>query len=199
MPSPFAQGPRLLDRGEGGLGLGLALARRFTELHGGTIALEPIETGGSRFVVTLPRAADNVELRTVSEKSGTIAAVPRRVLVVDDNADAAEMLCAALGGAGHVVASALNGLDAISIAKQFDPEVAILDIGLPDVTGYELARHLRTEHPSIRLIALTGYGQVTDVNAAKDAGFDVHRAKPLETELVLELIEGTAEADNVRA
>jgi CheY-like chemotaxis protein len=111
------------------------------------------------------------------------------VLVVDDNTDACHMLQAALGQAGHTVAVASTGPDAIRVASEFRPEVAVLDIGLPGMDGYELARRLRAEHPGIRLIALTGYSQVADVEAAVHAGFDAHCAKPVTTTALLSCID----------
>jgi signal transduction histidine kinase len=189
---PFAQGPRTLDRTQGGLGLGLALARSFTALHGGTIHLEdPPSQRGSRFVVRLPlaeasprpAAADQPPRVPDAERS-------RRVLVVDDNADACDMLRIALEEAGHVVAVAPNGIRALAEAASFNPEVGILDIGLPGMDGYELARHLRQLRPGIRLIALTGYGQPSDVHAARQAGFDRHCTKPVDISALLGEVQG---------
>lgn len=188
--APFAQGPRALDRREGGLGLGLALARMFTELHDGTIQVEQrgADVGGSRFVVTLPLARPDVTAAP-AEPVPTAQGVPsRKILVVDDNADACEMLRSALVHAGHAVEVAANGPDAIAIADGFRPDVGVLDIGLPGMNGYELARRLRRSHSTIRLIALTGYGQIGDVDAATAAGFDAHCAKPVTTTTLLEHI-----------
>ncbi len=186
---PFAQGPRALDRREGGLGLGLSLARTFTELHGGTIHVERREGAtGSRFVVMLPLApapVADVEAEAAAA-AGPIAS--RRVLVVDDNADALEMLRSALAHAGHVVATAGNGSEAMEIAAEFRPDVGVLDIGLPGMNGYELARHLRRADEAIRLIALTGYGRAGDLEAAAAAGFDAHCAKPVTQKVLLALI-----------
>jgi signal transduction histidine kinase/ActR/RegA family two-component response regulator len=185
----FSQGPRALDRREGGLGLGLSLARTFTELHGGTIQVEERKPEKwSRFVVTLPLAS--VEATVAAPPSADLAGpqVPRRVLLVDDNADACDMLRSTLSDAGHVLAIAGNGPDAIAMAVEFHPEVGVLDIGLPGMDGYELARRLRASHAGIRLIALTGYGQTADVEAAMAAGFDAHCAKPVTTATLLELI-----------
>ncbi len=190
--NPFAQGPRNLDRREGGLGLGLALARSFTELHGGTIAVESVEHGtGSRFVITLPLATSAVEAPTPQPTSPSAYGSTRRVLVVDDNEDATEMLRAALGDAGHVVAAVGTAADALALTDDFRPDVGILDIGLPDMDGYALAGLLRQSHPEIRLIALTGYGQEADLQAALNAGFDAHCAKPVTTATLLDLIEAT--------
>jgi signal transduction histidine kinase len=188
----FAQGPRALDRREGGLGLGLALARTFTELHNGTIRVEALAgEKWSRFVVTLPLAPATVAPPpAVAPTRALEPSLPRRVLLVDDNADACEMLRTALGDAGHTLAIANNGDDALSVAGRFQPQVGVLDIGLPGMNGYELARRLRTFYPGIRLIALTGYGQTGDVEAALAAGFDAHCAKPVTTASLLELIAG---------
>jgi signal transduction histidine kinase len=188
---PFAQGPRALDRRQGGLGLGLALARTFTELHGGTIRVEGRgDDRGSRFVVSLPLAtataaepADEEPVPIVRTHDG------RRVLVVDDNVDACEMLRAALRHSGHELAVAGNGPDAMARAAEFHPDVAVVDIGLPDMNGYELARRLRAAHPGLRLIALTGYGQTSDLAAASAAGFDAHCTKPIALTALLDRIE----------
>ena len=186
----FAQGPQTLARSEGGLGLGLALARSFTELHGGTIAVQSVDGGGGRFIVTLPLAVEAVETPPNQYRRSDLHRSVRRVLVVDDNEDATEMLRAALGDAGHVVVAAATGADALALTTDFKPEVGVLDIGLPGMNGYELARRLRDRDGAIRLIALTGYGQVSDVEAAKGAGFDAHCAKPIMTAALLDLIEG---------
>jgi CheY-like chemotaxis protein/anti-sigma regulatory factor (Ser/Thr protein kinase) len=189
---PFAQGPRALDRREGGLGLGLALARTFTELHGGTIHVENrAPQPGSRFVVTLPLAAV-AAIEPISATPGSAVVTAQRVLVVDDNADACEMLRLALEQAGHEPEIAAAGPDALALAAQFEPDVAILDIGLPGMNGYEVARRLRSSQPGIRLIALTGYGRSGDLEAATAAGFDAHCAKPIAIAELLEIIKAKA-------
>lgn len=181
----FAQGPRTRDQANGGLGLGLALARSFTELHGGTIAYEPVPEGGSRFLVTLPAVERRTDPLRVPAVAPVRPARSFRVLVVDDNADAAEMLRMALTDAGQVVATAGRGADALALARDFAPEVGVLDIGLPDMDGYALARALRATYGGIVLIALSGYGQATDVEQALAAGFDVHFAKPASLDALL--------------
>jgi signal transduction histidine kinase/CheY-like chemotaxis protein len=191
----FAQGPRSLDRREGGLGLGLALARSFTELHGGAIFVESVDgSSGCRFVVTLPMVADADLAAATPPNRVDGNGSSRRVMVVDDNDDASAMLSAALREAGHLVETAANGAEAIGVSLEFQPEVAVLDIGLPGMTGYELASRLRTSLRTIRLIALTGYGQVADLEAAKNAGFDAHCSKPVATAALLELIDGQVTA-----
>jgi signal transduction histidine kinase len=190
--APFAQGPRTLDRAQGGLGLGLALARSLTTLHGGTIELETPPSGrGSRFVVRIPLATGDPAPAAVADPAGWVPRDGgRRVLVVDDSVDACEMLRAVLERAGHYVAMALDGPSALQAASTFEPQVGILDIGLPGMDGYELARQLRRSHPLIRLIALTGYGQPADAQTAERAGFDRHCTKPVEIASLLEQIEG---------
>jgi signal transduction histidine kinase/ActR/RegA family two-component response regulator len=178
---PFAQGPRALDRTDGGgLGLGLALARSLTEAHGGTIHVQGRDgKAGSCFVVTLPLIPADVDGDDTSSSQAVGRADAKRVLVVDDNMDACEMLRAALEHAGHLVAIAGTGPDAIAIATDFVPDVAVLDLGLPGMNGYELASHLRRSHQQMCLIAVTGYGRAGDVEAAAAAGFDAHYAKPV--------------------
>jgi len=188
---PFAQGPRAIDRVQGGLGLGLALARTFAELHGGGVRYESVEGHGSRFVVTLPLAAAE------SEPATPVATVrseypARRVLVVDDNADAASMLAEAFQAAGHTVAVAHDGETALTCLRTFGADVGIFDIGLPGLTGYELARRARALFPGLRLIAVTGYGQPADVDLAHEAGFNAHCVKPVSTSILLGLISANA-------
>jgi signal transduction histidine kinase/ActR/RegA family two-component response regulator len=192
--TPFAQGPRTLDRREGGLGLGLALARTFIELHGGTIHVEGRQPeSGTRFVVTLPLAMPEALVEAPDPMLATHHAPAQRILVVDDNRDACEMLRVALEQAAHDVAVAANGPDALTVAAAFHPDVAVLDIGLPGMDGFELARRLRLAHPGIRLIALTGYSRPGDLEAATTAGFDAHCAKPTTTAELLRLIAGAEE------
>jgi signal transduction histidine kinase len=187
---PFAQGPRALDRREGGLGLGLALARTFAELHAGTIRLEAGDGGrGSRFVIDLPLVSTTAPRQTAPPPAPAPDSA-QRVLIVDDNADAREMLRLALEQAGHIVATANDGPSAIDVTATFRPDVGILDIGLPGMDGYELARRLRDGYPQIRLIALSGYSRRLDQEAARLAGFDVHCAKPVSTTVLLDRIAG---------
>jgi signal transduction histidine kinase len=181
----FVQGDRALDRGQGGLGIGLTLVKRLVELHQGRVEVASEGAGrGATFSVTLPcisavepqpqRVAPVVSGRSSSEVYG------RRVLVVDDNVDAAESTAAFLRLEGHEVKAVHDGLQALASLKVFDPHVVVLDIGLPGLDGYAVARQLRargdTSH--VLLIALTGYGQKEDRQRAADSGFDYHFVKP---------------------
>ena len=177
---PFFQAPQPLARDTGGLGLGLAIVRRIVELHGGSVSAHSEGEGkGSRFEVLLPLGA----AQSVPEQTGASPAAARLdVLLVDDNLDAAEVVAALLAHMGHTVRVAATGEEALAAAAQRRPDVAILDIGLPDMDGYALAARLRARQPAgqpaLRLVALTGYGQQADVAQAGAAGFDLHLTKP---------------------
>jgi PAS domain S-box-containing protein len=187
----FTQGERSLDRAQGGLGIGLAVVKRIVELHGGSVhASSPGRGKGSEFVVRLPIAEE-----TTGAANGELAREggPRRlkVFVVDDNQDATQMLSALLRVLGHEVATANSGREALSIARQFEADVWLLDIGLPEMDGYELARKIRTT-PGLRnayLVAVTGYGQPTDHERSRAAGFDAHLVKPVLAETLQEVLE----------
>jgi CheY-like chemotaxis protein len=186
----FVQGDRSVDRAQGGLGLGLTLVRRLTEMHGGSVAAASEGAGrGALFTVRLPRisppqpASDRTSFPTVVES--------RRILVVEDNADGREMLRTILGLQGHEVHEAVDGQSAIEQIARFRPHAAIIDIGLPGMDGYTVAAQIRAgerEGPPIRLIALTGYGTAEDRRRAAAAGFDTHLTKPVEPESLARLL-----------
>ncbi|MGE5813770.1 MAG: response regulator, partial [Acidobacteriota bacterium] len=193
----FAQGRQALDRAQGGLGLGLAIVKSLVALHGGSVWARSDGPGtGSEFVVRLPlaRAAAAAEVRDVPAGDTAGAAAGWRVLVVDDNDDAAAMLREALEHCGNQARTARDALSALSVAEEFTPDVALLDIGLPVINGYELARQFRS-YPSLermRLIAITGYGQESDRAQAEAAGFDAHLVKPVDLDELVALIDTLA-------
>ena len=185
----FVQSKRTIERSEGGLGLGLSIVRNLVALHGGTIGVHSEGIGrGSEFVLRLP--ASDLPAHPGRELTGRIPipAVPegRRILIVDDNVDAAEMLAEVLSSLGHQTRVAFDGAAGLDAAAGFAPDIAFLDIGLPAMDGYELARKMRAElHiPELRLVALTGYGQESDRQRSKAAGFDIHLVKPIDLEAV---------------
>ncbi len=190
----FVQGEQALQRAKGGLGLGLAIARNIVELHGGRITAHSAGPGhGSEFVVTLPRAPQVLAGEPVppARPPARAATVPLRVLIVDDNEDAARSLEMLLSLDGHLVRTASTGHAALQVLQSFVPDVALLDIGLPDVDGYELARRLRADERTqgTWLIALTGYGTASDLQQALRAGFDEHLTKPVEPEVLAERLD----------
>jgi len=190
----FTQADRSLDRSRGGLGLGLALVKGLTELHGGRIVAHSDGIGrGSKFTVILPLAVEP-EPPGVEYSSPPIVERSTRVLVIEDNRDAATTLRLILERHGHVVELAHNGPDGLETAREFRPEVIVCDIGLPGLDGYAVAAALRTDHRfSVkRLIALSGYGRDEDRTRAMHAGFDEHLTKPVDAATLLRLIAESA-------
>jgi signal transduction histidine kinase/ActR/RegA family two-component response regulator len=178
----FQQGARDSARSEGGLGLGLTIVRRLVELHGGTVEARSDGPGhGSEFVVALPwdERAPTVTTAATSDHQRPAAANARKILVVDDNKDAAEALAEALEIMGHEPRIAFDGPSALRVSAEWRPDVIFLDIGLPGMDGYDVAREIsRRAGRRPTLVALTGYGQASDRAKAGDAGFDHHFVKP---------------------
>ncbi len=194
---PFVQAKTVAERTEGGLGIGLALVKNIVQLHGGSVmARSPGPNQGAEFEIHLPAGLqDELSAPLTRARTGTTGrvATSRRVLIVDDNKDAAEMLGEILRMSGHSTAIANDGPQALLLAPTFRPEIAILDIGLPVMDGYELAAKIcaqQSSDPRPRLIALTGYGGAEDRKRSREGGFDAHLVKPISASALLAAIEG---------
>ena len=204
---PFVQGSRKLLRSQGGLGVGLSLANRLVELHDGTLHAESEGEGhGSEFIVKLPLssrapAGTAVQLRDPLTSAVTPSPPPvvqchRRVLVVDDNVDAAESLKMLLELGGANVRQAHDGYEALAIAREFDAEVIVLDIGMPGLDGYAVCRQLRAmpHGQEMRILALTGWGQQDDRRKTREAGFDAHLVKPVDPDQLTRILSDVSAA-----
>lgn len=179
----FTQADRTLDRSQGGLGIGLSLVQRLVELHGGRVEAQSAGLGqGSEFIVRLPALTEAIEASVSVEALKPHSQSSSRVLVVDDNLDAADMLAMMLQMFGHEVRAVYSGQAALETVIEYQPDVVLLDIGLPEMNGYEVAWHLRQQPQTkdVWLIAITGYGQETDRQRSQEAGFDHHLVKPVE-------------------
>jgi CheY-like chemotaxis protein len=198
----FSQGTTTLDRGQGGLGIGLALVKYLVEMHGGTVEARSAGHGmGSEFIVRLSAVAATETARETGQPlpSGVAAAKGRslRILVVDDNRDSADLQATLLRHKGYEVKTAYDGNGALKVALRFRPEVILLDIGLPEIDGYEVAYRIRQQDVlrDVVLIAMTGYGQPEDRQRSLAVGFDHHLVKPAEfAELqgILASVDGAA-------
>ena len=189
---PFLQVNPTLERSAGGLGMGLTIVRRLAELHGGVVHAESAGQGkGARFLVRVPLAA--AQAHADEPKSGRgpgVAGRRRRVVVVEDNADIRESLRMLLGLWGHEVAMAAEGRAGVELVLRERPDVALIDVGLPGMNGYDVARSIRRSAPGggVRLVAVTGYGQPGDRELAFQAGFDTHLLKPIAPEVLARLL-----------
>jgi CheY-like chemotaxis protein len=197
--SLFAQGHQAVDRPRGGLGLGLTIAQSLARLHGGDLAASSAGRGqGSRFSLRLPLLDPGRQGGAGSAGGAREARSARadalRVLVVDDNVDAALMLAELLNAFGHRAAVAHDGPSALQRLREEGADVALLDIGLPAMDGYELAEQIRSEPRwrEMRLVALTGYGQAGDREQSLRAGFAAHLVKPVETDVLLDALRAGA-------
>jgi CheY-like chemotaxis protein len=187
----FSQIDGVAGRSDGGLGIGLALVKGIVDLHGGTVEARSAGPGrGSEFIVRLPLALPDPATANDAAAAKSVAAARRRILVADDNHDAADSLALLLELAGHEVRVAHLGHAAVALAQAFRPHTALLDIGMPDLSGYEVAQQLRREPwaTDIQLIALTGWGQDEDRRQALEAGFDHHLVKPVDPDQLAALL-----------
>jgi PAS domain S-box-containing protein len=195
----FSQGERTLDRSQGGLGIGLALVRRLVNMHNGTIEINDRGSPrGTTVRIRLPRLLHDEHAKVTLRQAPPVAAVQvhLRILIVDDNRDAADSLAILCEDEGYVTAVAYDPRDALDLAQSFDPDVAILDIGLPGMDGYELATRMRSrEAITPVLIAVTGYGQIEDRLRAQSVGFNHHFLKPVEVNALLAVLRSSVNAD----
>jgi len=191
--NPFIQADKSLDRAQGGLGVGLTLVRRLAEMHQGTVGVHSAGIGkGSEFVLRLPALVEPAPAETLSQPEFLADGAPlRRVLLVEDNVDAARSLGELLEIWGHEVHLAYDGLEAVEAACRTKPEVVLLDIGLPGMDGYQVARALRREpaFPPLLIVAVTGYGQSEDLARSQEAGIDHHLVKPIDLGTLKALIQ----------
>ncbi len=190
----FEQQPQALDRSAGGLGLGLAIVRSLVQMHGGRVRATSNGAGqGSEFIIEFPRGDSVGVSPDVDSLTGQGPELPHgsgeHVLIVDDNEDAARLLREALAALGYDARTAADGPDALRVADEFSPIIGVLDIGLPVMDGYELARRLRDRGP-IQLVAVTGYGQPSDRERSRAVGFDAHLVKPVALDELAQVLEG---------
>jgi signal transduction histidine kinase len=191
----FVQGSITIDRSQGGLGIGLALVRRLVELHGGTVSADSEGASlGSIFTIRLPRTQP-ATAAALPVASGIDSGKPT-VLLIEDNEDGREMMATMLDAFGYSVQQAADGVQGVQMAHATGPDVALVDIGLPGIDGYEVARRLRQDAQTrnIKLIALTGYGLADDQRRVLEAGFDMHLVKPVDINHLLDAINGCTQA-----
>jgi signal transduction histidine kinase/ActR/RegA family two-component response regulator len=192
----FAQADRTLDRSEGGLGIGLTVAQKLAEMHGGIITADSDGLGkGSKFSVRLPISRQAPAVESLSQRSpATSSQSPQKILVVDDNRDTAISCARLLKAMGHEVQTAFDGLAALEAARSFKPHTIFLDIGLPGMNGFEVAKTLRNEgFESELIVAVSGYGQPEDRERSRQAGFDDHLVKPVHRDALVTVLQQSAD------
>jgi CheY-like chemotaxis protein len=190
----FSQVKSGQDRSEGGLGIGLSLSKGLVQLHGGEIEAKSLGLGrGSEFIVRLPVQFLAARSQSVDTRASTAPRAGRRILIADDNRDAAESLATLLQLDGHDVTIVHDGQAALAAVQTGHPDIALLDIGMPILSGYEVARQVRQGSlgRTVTLVAVTGWGQDSDKARALAAGFNHHFTKPIETERLNDLIRST--------
>jgi CheY-like chemotaxis protein len=198
----FTQVESSLERSRSGLGIGLTLVKTLVEMHGGTVEAHSDGPGrGSEFVVRLPVLLGTPEaLPVAAQHLEASPVVRRRVLIVDDNRDAAEWLATLLSLSGHETHIALDGDHAVKAAERLLPDAILLDIGLPRIDGYEVCRRIR-EQPwgrGLMIVALTGWGQEEDRQKSREAGFNTHLVKPVDDEVILNLLASLPSSDALK-
>jgi CheY-like chemotaxis protein len=193
----FTQAERTLDRAQGGLGIGLTLVKLLVEMHGGSVEASSAGLGhGAEFIVRLPAGTDAAAAPWEAPAAQVLPNAPQRqeaamrILIVDDNADAADSIAMLLSMDGYEAHSVHGARAALEAAPSFKPHVVLLDIGLPEMDGYEVARKLRSLDSlgTVKLVALTGYGQAADRERAAQAGFDEYLVKPVEPTVLNEFL-----------
>ena len=193
----FSQLDQSLSRAHGGLGIGLSLVRQLVEMHGGSVAVDSAGVGrGSSFTIRIPAEAASVapaEARAHGASHSGVSPAPevrQRILVVDDNCDGADLLATMLGLSGYETRTANDGPDALATAREFDPRIVFLDLGMPGMDGFEVARRMRADAQLSHavLVALTGWGSADDKRKTKEAGFDYHLTKPVDSSAVYSLL-----------
>jgi CheY-like chemotaxis protein len=191
----FSQVDQSLEKTRGGLGIGLTIVKRLVELHGGTISVQSDGRGcGSEFVVRLPVLVESGRDEKQTATSRSVAETPRRILITDDNRDAARSLALLLQYSGHTVEMAYDGRQAIEKAGFWRPDVMLLDLGMPEMNGYDVCRAIRQTAwgKDISIVALTGWGQEQDRQNTREAGFDAHLVKPVDMALLKTVLAGTS-------
>jgi CheY-like chemotaxis protein/two-component sensor histidine kinase len=196
----FVQGAQRFDRPLGGIGLGLTLVKRLAEMHGGDVSVFSAGTGcGTSFTVRFPLCEAPRSLPAASEESNA-RPESRRILLVEDNEDGRRMMEVMLALEGHVVHTASTGEAALRAAAEWRPDIALVDIGLPDMDGYEVARRLRALAPDNppKLVAISGFGQQSDLHNAYEAGFDLHLTKPVAPQFLRDVMSALTSKNQVK-